>query len=75
MYEQSKDGAQALDGMMKGPWMIGEILTQADISVVCFWDFIVKNRADSAPTLNCPKLEALSEKANAMTEFAETIPA
>lgn len=75
MYEQSKDGVQALDGMMKGPWMIGEILTQADISVVCFWDFIVKNRADSAPTLNCPKLEALSEKANAMTEFAETIPA
>ena len=40
MYEQSKDGAQALDGMMKGPWMTGEKLTQADVSVVCFWDFI-----------------------------------
>ena len=75
MYEQCKDGAQALNGMLKGPWMIGETLTQADISVVCFWDFIVKNRPDSAPALNCSKLEALSEKANAMTEFAETIPA
>ena len=74
MYEQSKDGAQALDGMMKGPWMIGETLTQADISVVCFWDFIAKNRPDSAPALNCPNLEALSAKANAMPEFAETIP-
>ena len=74
MYEQCKDGAQALNGMLKGPWMIGETLTQADISVVGFWDFIVKNRPDSAPALNCPNLEALSAKANAMPEFAETIP-
>lgn len=75
MYEQSKDGAQALDGMMKGPWMTGENLTQADVSVVCFWDFIAKNRPSTSPALDCPKLEALSKKANAMPEFAETIPA
>lgn len=75
MYEQCKDGVQALDGMMKGPWMTGGELTQADVSVVCFWDFIVKNRPSTSPPLDCPKLEALSKKANAMSEFAETIPA
>lgn len=74
MYEQTKEGVEALEGMMKGPWMTGEALTQADISTVCFWDFIVKNRPESAPALHCPKLAALAEKANAMPEFAETIP-
>lgn len=75
MYEQTKEGVEALEAMMKGPWMTGETLTQADISVVCFWDFIVKNRPDSAPTMNCPELTALSKRANAMPEFAKTIPA
>lgn len=74
MYEQTKDGVEALDGMVKGPWMTGETLTQADVSMVCFWDFIVKNRPDSAPALACANLSALSERANAMPEFAETIP-
>jgi glutathione S-transferase len=74
MYEQSKDGVQALDGMMKGPWLTGGNLTQADVTVVCFWDFIVKNRPFTAPTLDCPNLKKLSEKANAMPEFSETIP-
>lgn len=74
MYEQTKEGAEALDGMVRGPWMTGGALTQADVSMVCFWDFIVKNRPDTAPALDCPNLAALSERANAMPEFAETIP-
>ena len=74
MYEQTKEGLEALDGMAKSPWMTGNKLTQADVTLVCFWDFIMKHRPDSAPTLNCPNLSALSDRANAMTEFAETIP-
>ena len=74
MYEQTKDGVRALDEMMKGSWMTGETLTQADISVVCFWDFIAKNRPNSASALDCPNLARLSERANAMPEFAATIP-
>ena len=58
--------------MIKGPWMTGEALTQADITVVCFWDFIVKNRQDSALVMNCAQLTALSKRANAMQEFAQT---
>ena len=75
MYDQSKDGVEALNSMVKGPWMLGGQVTQADVSVVSFWDFIVKNRPDSAAPLNCPNLAALAKKANAMSEFAETIPA
>ena len=74
MYEQTKDGVEALDKMMKGPWMTGATLTQADVSVVCFWDFIAKNRPDSASALDCSNLAGLSERANAMPEFAATIP-
>ena len=74
MYEQTKEGMEALDAMIKGPWMTGEALTQADITVVCFWDFIVKNRPDSALVMNCPKMTAHSKRANAMPEFAQTIP-
>ncbi|MEC8163175.1 MAG: glutathione S-transferase family protein [Pseudomonadota bacterium] len=74
MYEQTKEGVEALDGMVKGPWMIGDKLTQADVSMVCFWDFIAMHRPASAPALNCPNLSAISERANAMTEFSETRP-
>ena len=74
MYEQTKDGIEALDKMMKGPWMTGATLTQADVSVVCFWDFIAKNRPESASALDCSNLAGLSERANAMPEFAATIP-
>ena len=74
MYEQTKDGVEALDNMMKGPWMMGATLTQADVSVVCFWDFIAKNRPESASALDCSNLAGLSERANAMPEFAATIP-
>ena len=74
MYEQTKDGVEALDNMMKGPWMTGATLTQADVSVVCFWDFIAKNRPESASALDCSNLAGLSERANAMPEFAATIP-
>ena len=74
MYEQTKDGVEALDKMVKGPWMTGATLTQADVSVVCFWDFIAKNRPESASALDCSNLAGLSERANAMPEFAATIP-
>ena len=74
MYEQTKDGVEALDKMMKGPWMTGATLTQADVSVVCFWDFIAKNRPESASALDCSNLAGLSERANAMPEFAAPLP-
>lgn len=75
LLEQSKDGFAALEKDAMEPWLTGETMTQADVSTVAFWDFAVKNRPADAPSLDCPKLAALSERANAMSEFAETRPA
>ena len=74
MYEQTKDGLDALETMVEGPWVMGDTITQADVSIVCFWDFIIKNRPETAPGIKCPKLEEISLKANALKEFAATIP-
>jgi glutathione S-transferase len=75
MYEQTKDGLESIDSMVKGEWIMGDRITQADVSLVCFWDFIVKHRPETAPQLNCPNLEKISTKANLMIEFSSTIPA
>ena len=75
MYEQTKDGLEAVESMVKGPWIMGNKITQADVSLVCFFDFIVKHRPETAPQLNCPNLEKISKKANLMVEFSSTIPA
>ena len=74
MYEQTKDGLESIDSMIKGQWIMGDKLTQADVSLVCFWDFIVKNRPETAPKLNCINLEKISKKANLMFEFSSTNP-
>ena len=75
MYEQTKDGLEAIESMVKGPWIMGNKITQADVSLVCFLDFIVKHRPETSPQLNCPNLENISKKANLMVEFSSTIPA
>ena len=75
MYEQTKDGLEAIESMVKEPWIMGNKITQADVSLVCFFDFIVKHRPETAPQLNCPTLEKISKKANLMAEFSSTIPA
>ncbi len=74
LLEQSKDGFAAVESEAAAPWLTGDNMTQADVSTVAFWDFALRNRPSSAPTLDCPKLAALSERANALPEFAETRP-
>jgi len=74
LLEQSKDGFTALNREAQEPWMTGDSITQADISTVAFWDFAKHNRPKNAPTLDCPRLAALSKRANAMPEFSETRP-
>ena len=74
MYEQTKDGIEAIEKLVIGPWIMGDDLTQADVSVVCFWDFIKKHRPKSAPEINCPQIEKISEMANLKPEFSATSP-
>ena len=74
MYEQTKDGIEAIEKLVIGPWIMGDDLTQADVSVVCFWDFIKKHRPKTAPEVNCPQIEKISEMANLKPEFSATSP-
>ena len=74
LLEQSKDGFGALEQQHAGPWLTGDKMTQADVSTVAFLDFARHNRPQSAPALNCPKLEAMAERANRLPAFAETWP-
>ena len=74
MYEQTKDGIEAIEKLVIGPWIMGDDLTQADVSVVCFWDFIKKHRPKSAPAINCPQIKKISEMANLKPEFSATSP-
>lgn len=74
MYEQTKDGIEAIEKLVTGPWIMGNDLTQADVSVVCFWDFIKKHRPKSATEIICPQIEKISEMANLKPEFSATSP-
>ena len=74
MYEQTKDGIEAIEKLVIGPWIMGDDLTQADVSVVCFWDFIKKHRPKSASEINCPQIEKISEMANLKPQFSATSP-
>ncbi len=74
LLEQSKDGFEALEAQAGEPWLTGADMTQADVSTVAFWDFALHNRPADAPALDCPKLAALSGRANALPAFAQTRP-
>lgn len=74
LLEQSKDGFEAIEHETPEPWLTGTTMTQADITTVTFWDFALHNRPADAPAMNCPKLAALSKRANLLPEFAATRP-
>ena len=69
MYEQTKEGLEAIEGTVKGPWLMGDKITQADVSLVCFWDFIVKHRPETAPVINCSKLEHIAKTRTTWLSF------
>ena len=74
LLEQSKDGFEALEHETAEPWLTGTAMTQADITTVAFWEFALHNRPADAPALDCPKLAALSQRANALPDFAAIRP-
>ncbi|MCP5151248.1 MAG: glutathione S-transferase family protein [Ectothiorhodospiraceae bacterium] len=71
---QARDGFHYLEARIRGPWMNGETLSQADVTAVCYWDFVKVANPELAAAMTCPGLDALSERANAMPAFADTRP-
>jgi len=72
LYQQTKDGMEAIDKMVMMPWINGKDMTQADVSAVIFWDSIKQVWPNDAPLLNCPNLSTLSVNANKLNSFSDT---
>ena len=72
LHQQTKDGMEAVDKLAVTPWINGEKMTQADVSAVVFWDAIKQVRPNDVPAIECPKLVALSERANSLSAFSDT---
>lgn len=71
--EQVADSFRWLDAAYKGPYMLGNRLTQADISIAVFWLFGKDKRARFFDRMNCAKLDGLSDRL-AETEAFRTTP-
>ena len=55
-----------------GRWLVGERLTQADITVVCAFTFLIEALTLSAHTAPYPALRALAARCEALPEFQST---
>ena len=54
------------------PWLLGERLSQADVSVAVAWRFIQYTIADLIPAERYPVLSAWSARAESLPQFAST---
>ncbi len=71
---QARDGFTWLNAACEGPWLQGDEMTQADVSTVCAYDFVRVVNPELYATLQCPQLDALSQRANELPAFASTRP-
>src|SRR3984885_10002489 len=55
-----------------GRWLVGERMTQADITAVCAFTFLTEALALSVQTAPYPALRALTARCEALPEFAST---
>ncbi len=55
-----------------GRWLVGERLTQADITAVCAFSFLTEALALSAANAPYPSLRALAARCEALPEFQST---
>ena len=54
--------------------MCGDELTQADVTVVSFWEFLKLANADLARRIDCPNIVAIAASAGELPAFQATIP-
>ena len=75
LTRQVRQGLTALEARMSQDFMLGEQMTQADVTAVAVLDGIRFDMADLAPEGAYPKLSALSKRMSALPAFARTHPA
>ena len=72
--QQAIDGFEYLDRQAVMPWMRGDKPTQADVTVVSFWEFLKLANADLARRIECPNIVAIAARARELPAFQATIP-
>lgn len=72
---QVGSGLDWLEHNVSGPWLTGERLTQADVTLVAACDFLTVFDDSLFPPVKYPRLHALVAKANELAPFADTHPA
>ncbi len=69
---QAKDGLEYLDARIKGPWFAGDQVSQLDISLVCYWEFMRAGAKTVFEACDCPALDALAQRARELPIFKNT---
>jgi len=71
---QARSGLRWLDAILPSPWLVGDTLTQADITTVVMYDFTRIVNPGLIPDGRYPGLDALAAGCAAIPAFVETRP-
>lgn len=71
---QIRDGFNWIDNEINRGWLVGDTLTQADVSLAVFWDFATRLRPHFCATLECCDIDTLTGKLRETPAFRATEP-
>jgi len=71
---QARDGLMALERLAGSPWLAGDRLSQADVTLAAGISFMKIVAPETLDGLALPKIEAALARAEALPAFAETRP-
>jgi len=71
---QIRDGFKWIDNEIKDGWLVGDQMTQADISLAVFWDFATRLRPNFFANFNCNDIDIITDKLSITAAFQNTRP-
>ena len=71
---QATDGFEYLNGQVKGDWMLGDKISQLDMSITAYMEFFRISSPDVAKQMSCPALDGIVAKALELPCFKQTDP-
>lgn len=71
---QMRSGLKWLDKQVRGAWMTGDTLTQADVTAVVMYDFLRLFEASGVTADSAPAIDALAQRAARLPAFSQTRP-
>ena len=71
---QACDGFRWLDSELQGPYLSGEKMTSADVMTLAGYEFVRVANPQLFATLECPALQAMSERLSKLDAFQRTKP-